>query len=83
MRIAGVAPTIVTYSVAIDACAKCGAAVAVDQALDLITEVKRSGLEPNLVTYNSLITHVRELSDPTLLLKYFSLYEKTEFSRIS
>ncbi|PXF40684.1 Pentatricopeptide repeat-containing protein [Gracilariopsis chorda] len=55
MRIAGVAPTIVTYSVAIDAWAKCSAAVAVDQAFDLMTEMKRSGLEPNLVTYNSLI----------------------------
>eukprot|EP00178_Gracilaria_changii_P015843 TRINITY_DN444_c6_g1_i1.p1 TRINITY_DN444_c6_g1~~TRINITY_DN444_c6_g1_i1.p1 ORF type:complete len:902 (+),score=108.60 TRINITY_DN444_c6_g1_i1:11124-13829(+) len=55
MRKAGVAPTIVTYSIAIDACAKGGGAVAVDQAFELLNEMKRSGLEPNLVTYNSLI----------------------------
>ncbi|KAI0561011.1 hypothetical protein FGB62_95g075 [Gracilaria domingensis] len=55
MRAAGVAPTIVTYSIAIDACAKGGGAVGADQAFDLLTEMKSSGLEPNLVTYNSLI----------------------------
>lgn len=55
MRAAGIAPTIITYSVAIDACAKCDATVAVDQAFELMMEMKRSGLEPNLVTYNSLI----------------------------
>ncbi|CAN8062462.1 unnamed protein product [Agarophyton chilense] len=55
MRAAGVAPTIVTYSIAVDACAKGGGAVAVDQAFELFAEMKRNGLEPNLVTYNSLI----------------------------
>ena len=55
MQKAGVSPTVITYSVAVDACARAGGAVAVDQAFELVTEMRRVGLEPNIVTYNSLI----------------------------
>ena len=56
MRQAGVSPTIVTYTVAVDACARAGGSTAVDQAFELVEEMRESGLEPNIVTYNSL-TH--------------------------
>lgn len=55
METAGVSPTIVTYSVAIDACARAGGPVAVDKAFELLTQMEKSGLEPNVVTFNSLI----------------------------
>lgn len=55
MRTAGVSPTVITYSVAIDACARSGGAVALDKAFELLHEMQASGVDPNLVTYNSLI----------------------------
>lgn len=55
MRKAGVSPTVVTYSVAVDACARAGGPTAVDQAFELVDEMQKYGLEPNIVTYNSLI----------------------------
>lgn len=55
MQSAGVSPTVVTYSVAVDACARTGGQIALDRALELVDEMRDSGLEPNVVTYNSLI----------------------------
>lgn len=55
MQMAGVSPTVITYSVAIDACARTGGPIALEQALQLVDEMRKGGLEPNVVTYNSLI----------------------------
>lgn len=55
MREAGVAPTVITYSIAVDACAKTGGQVALTKAMELVDEMRVLGLEPNVVTYNSLI----------------------------
>lgn len=55
MQSAGVSPTVITYSVAIDACARAGGAVAVDRAFDILAQMEEAGLEPNVVTFNSLI----------------------------
>lgn len=55
MRTAGVSPTVVTYSVAVDACARAGGSLALERAFELVDEMQSIGLEPNLVTYNSLI----------------------------
>lgn len=55
MQMVGVSPTVITYSVAIDACARTGGPIALQQALHLVDEMGRVGLEPNVVTYNSLI----------------------------
>lgn len=55
MQSAGVFPTVITYSVAIDACARAGGPVAVDRAFELLRKMERAGLEPNVVTFNSLI----------------------------
>lgn len=55
MKTAGVSPTVITYSVAVDACARAGGAVAVDRAFDILRKMEQEGLEPNVVTYNSLI----------------------------
>jgi pentatricopeptide repeat protein len=55
MRSAGVSPTVITYSVAVAACAGSGGAIALRQADQLVHDMLRDGIEPNIVTYNSLI----------------------------
>jgi pentatricopeptide repeat protein len=55
MRSAGVAPTVITYSVAVAACARTGGAIALEWAFDLLRDMRADGVQTNIVTYNSLI----------------------------
>lgn len=63
MRTAGVSPTVVTYSVAVDACARTGGPIAMERAFELVDDMRKSGLEPNTVTYNSLIHACAKAND--------------------
>lgn len=55
MPSAGVHPTVITYSVAVAACARTGGSIALDKAFELVRTMRENGVKPNIVTYNSLI----------------------------
>lgn len=55
MRVAGVSPTVITYSSVVSACARAGDIHALSHAMNVVKDMKRVGIRPNIVTYNSLI----------------------------
>lgn len=80
MRSARVCPTVITYSVAVDACAKTGGSVAVERAFELVDEMQENGLEPNVVTYNSLIHACAKAKDVD---KAFVVLERMRNEKVS
>lgn len=71
MKSAGVLPTVVTFSVAIDACARAGGPTAIDQAFDILKQMEQMGIDPNIVTYNSLIHACAQALKVDLAFKVF------------
>ena len=73
MKSAGVLPTVVTCSVAIDACARAGGPNAIQYAFDILRQMEQNGIEPNVVSYNSLI-HTCALGERVALA--FQVFER-------